>query len=878
MAELGDTSDLTLEPGEGSSAPEPDEAEPQAPAPQGPLLDEPDKKKVKNAILKNWKDQDRGLSYQLCEVEQAEFWRSGERWVFIKPADDDQQHEIWRPSGIERLGKMPDKVDQLVRRLTAQLLVDKPALEAEPENGTEAYQQNARLATRIFDAEAGVQGWDFRSIMEGALDIASTVKSAFAHVLVDPVGGGEQCVTVLASPVATHYDPANPDACLMEPGPLPPPQPGMPPGPPQPPPMVRTANEVTRFLNQDQSLTERETAQTIKRWVPWPAIKLLGFRNVRFLPEWCRGDQDADGLLVADYLSIGFLKQLYPDTVGQMDDGELRRMVAWKPLPNSQLLPSFTRDPQKIGTRLTQDVVPDDAIALVIWEYHRQSPVYPKGAAVCIGGVDEPIASGTLEVPVEQPDGSQVPRVLAPPVAQCRCITDWMGMRPHGTALVTKLGPWAELMGQQWSAVMDWLDRWNHPHQFLPLGSSVQPGQMANRTGEPILTNPNGEPHTELVPPIPADVKEFLDRAAMGMDKEALLDETAQGLEAPNVQSGVQAKFTVNQALVALSSIQQNATNFLITLGNILLERLQAVVTIPRAVAYVGDDGAYKADEWRNVNLTGVKGLRLKRGTFTMLSQDAKKQLLLQDVANHVIPMEDAIDQMAENTRTTFGLEDDPVRQRIRRQIHACVHAGTPFERLPVDTIPAVAHTRFRELAKTVMGTAWLGDAAKNPRVKPLLFAELEAMRQAAGVFTLAEQAQQGQGAQKAASDLQVQTETQIAAGKAKADSAKSEAEVLRELRSDIILLATKAGLDPKVMSAAASELEVGVLAQDAQALGIIHPAPVPPVVAPVAPPVSRLAMPRGGNGGGSPLGTGVPLHTPSQIVPRPMAPVVVGG
>ena len=858
---------------DGSSPPEPSFEDlmeqvmgGEEPQKRGPLLDLDDQKKVRRAILKNWKDQDNALSYQLCEVEQAEYWRQGERWVYIKAADDDQQHEIWRPTGIDRIGKLPDKVDQLVRRFVAQLLVDKAVLVGEAENGSEGYQKSAQLVSRIFDSESGVDGWNMTQLLEGAVDISCTQKSAYAHVLTDPMGGGEQCVTVLASPLATHYDHANPDACMMEPGP---PLPPMPSQPPMPGPMVRTAKPVTRFVSKDFTLTEHETAETQKRWVPWPVPYLVGFRNVRFLPEWCRGAEDpaCHGLIVADYVSVGMLKRLYPDTVGKMDDQELRKLVAWKGLPNSQLLPMFTRDPQTVGTKLNDSEVPDDAMALVMWEYHKQGPIYPMGAAICIGGVEEPLYAETLEAMVEQPDGSSVPRVHRIPVAQCRCINDWVGMRPGGQSLVTKLGPWAELFGQQWNAVMDWLDRWNHPHQFLPLGSSVQPNQMAMRTGEPILTNPQGEPHTELVPAIPADVKEFMDRAERGMDKESFLNEAGEGLVAKTIQSGVQLDGTLSEALVALSSIKDNTTAFLITLGNILLERLQAFVTVPMAVEYVGDDGAYKADEWRAVDLVGVKGMKLKRGTFTMQSPERKKLKLLQDVANKIIPLEDAIDQIAESSRAEYGLEDDPVRQRIRRQISACIHHGTPFDRNPVDLIPAIAHTRFRELARTSMGTEWVrADAAKNPQVAKLLYAEMDAMRQAAGQFTLTEQGQHADAAAQKASQHEVQTKTQIEAAKNKAQGEKSVTETLHELRADLILLATKAGLDPQSAAAyAAAELETGVLGQVAASLGVIHPTPA-------AVPSHLRVVPRGPSrlAGGS----GVGAHTPGQLVPRPAVPM----
>ena len=762
-----DTSAEAVEPMDATEEPEP----------LGPLLDEPDGKKVKAAVLKNWKDQTRGLSYQLCQVEQAECWRGGERWVYIRPGDDDRSHAIWRPPGIDRLPPMPDKVDQLMRRLVAQLLVDEPILEGEPINGDREAKQSTELVSRIFEVEGGSEGWNLPQVLAAAIDIATTQKSAFAHIWMNPVGGGYQPVTVLADANAVQYDPSNPEGCLM----VPDAQTGVP---------VLSQNRVTKYLSPDNTLTPSETADTVRRWVPWPEITVLGFRNVRFLPEWCDGAHDADGMLVVDYRTIGELKQRYPDTVGKMTDAELTKLRQWQPIPVTDLLPAFARDPKKIGTQVSDGKVPDDAVALVMWEYHRQSPVYPKGAAICISGADEPIGSDTLEVPVEQPDGTTLPKVLQVPVAQCRCINDPVGRNPYGQALVTKIGPWSELMGQQWAAMMDWLDRWNHPMQFLPIGSIVQPGALANRSGEPVYFNAQGQPFTEPVPAIPSDVKEWYDRAGIGMDKEALLSESAQGLEAPNVNSGKQAAITINQALVALSPLQSNATDFFTHTGTLLLERLQAYVTVPQAVAYVGDDGSYKADEWRGPDLTGTKAMRIARGSFTMLHPDAKKASLLTDVQAGILPLEDAVEMIQDGTRSALGMDDDPVLLRINRQIAAAMkgNAAVFTQTLPVDTVPAVAHKRFRKLAQVTMESDFAG---QPPEVQKAVLDACEAMRQAAGIQTVAEQAQAAQAsaqaqqqaeAAKAQMDTQGKTQTNVATEQAKTAGNIQEAQASAEI------------------------------------------------------------------------------------------------
>lgn len=719
----------------------------------GPLVDEKNAKKVVASILKQWKAQDLPLSRMLAEVEQAECWRSAERWVYLRRTDNDLQWEVWRPPGLDRLPSLPDKVDELCRRFTSQLVVDPPQLEAEPSTGEEADVESAELASKILEVEGGESGWNFRLIAEGAIDIATTQKSAFAHVWVNPVAGGEKPVTVMAAVGAQQYDPAQPQLCTVDP------MTGQP-----------TADLVTKYLDADGvTLTPAETATTMRRWVPKVCVKVLGVRNVRFIPTWCRGVADAGLTIVADYVSIGELKQCYPETVGQMGNDQLKKLVHWKPFEDDILLPKNIRDPQKVGTWLTKDEVPDDAIALVLWAYAPQNPTYPKGAAVCVGGGEFLIGQGTLEVQVERPDGSTVPEVLDVPVSQCRCLNDWVGLLPYGQALVTKMGPWNEMMAQQWVALQEFLDRLNNPFIFLPIGSSVQPDQMAVRDGRPILVNPDGQPQVEQIPDLSPEIGNWYQFAVTGLNSASLLSETANATELPNVNSGVQANTIINQVQVALSSCQDNATDFLTRLGRLILQRLRAHISVPQTVKYVGDDNAFKADEWRGADLFGAKDVKLARGTFTGMRPDQKRMLVMQDVANQIIPLEDAADMLAEHTTAKVGLEDDPVRVRIRRQIDECFETGAPFQPLPVDEVQPIAHKRFRELAKQMMTTRF---TKLDPMLQQAYVAEFERMRQAAGVQTVQEQAQ----AQQATVEAQKNAELEKIQVKAQADIQKQQA------------------------------------------------------------------------------------------------------
>ena len=726
----------------------------------GPLLTEKNPKKIVATLVKQWKSLDKGLSKTLCEIEQAERWRAGEKWVYLRPANDDKSWMVWRPPGVDRLPPLPDKVDELCRRVVAQLMVDPPKLKAVPMTGEEADEQSAELATRILQAEGTESNWNLRLVREGALDVATTQKSAFAHVTLNPVGGGRQPVTVMAHPMATGYDESQPEACTLDP------QTGQP-----------SADLVTKYLNPDNTLTDAQTEQTVMRWVPDVDIRVLGARHVRFFPEFSRGLDDAQMVLVAEYDSVGMLKARYPDTVGQMDEIALRKLVNWQPFEDKQiLLPEFVRDPKEMGTQMNKDEVADDQMALVLYAYCQQSPTYPSGARLCVGGGEFVLMQDDLEVDVERPDGTHVADVLDIPVSQCRCLNDWVGLNPYGIALVTKLGPWNELMAQQWNAVMDWLDRFNHPHQYLPLNSIVQPGQMETRSGAPILVDPNGQPFTEQVPPLPPAMSEWYDRSVDGMNNASGLQEAAQGVDSPNAVSGTTKQIVIEQALVAIASIQQNAADFQTRLARLILQFARAYLTVPQTVKYTGDDGAYKADEWRGADLHGVKDVQIESGSGTLLNPEYKQQKVMELLQMQMISPDDAKELVLSGAAAPLGMQDDPVRQRIKRQIDGLLEQNAPLTPLPVDEVPAVAQQRFRELAKVQMTTRF---AKAAPEAQQQLVAEYDRMRQAAGIQTKAEEAQAAQQQQESA----MQAEQQKAQMDAQAKLAESQAKTEQEIR-----------------------------------------------------------------------------------------------
>jgi hypothetical protein len=229
-----------------------------------------------------------------------------------------------------------------------------------------------------------------------------------------------------------------------------------------------------------------------------------------------------------------------------------------------------------------------------------------------------------------------------------------------------------------------------------------------------------------------------------------------------------------------------------------MLQLARAHMSEAQRIQWVGEDGQYKVRAWTGSDLGATRDVRILKGSFTQLSPSAKAGLAQAYATAGILSPEDLQHAISGNVGGLLGLQDDPYRQRVRRQISVWEQGppegwmppmpqldpmsgqvvvdpatgqpvispdpvlGAIWARLPVDEQPNVATIRLYELGRAMAGTRYL---RWPPPWRQGFDTEYLAMRQAAGVSTVAEQ-QAAQAAQ--AAQMQTQQQGQMALEQAK--------------------------------------------------------------------------------------------------------------
>ena len=139
---------------------------------------------------------------------------------------------------------------------------------------------------------------------------------------------------------------------------------------------------------------------------------------------------------------------------------------------------------------------------------------------------------------------------------------------------------------------------------------------------------------------------------------------------------------------------------------------VRAHYTEPQKIKWLGDDSAYRITEWKNSDLRSTKDVQIRRGSFTQLAPSAKAAITREYadlLAGYVQPQE-MQRILSDGLGSTIGLQEDPHRMRVRRQVSAWQRGPTeepvdPFTPLQVDVIPEVALVRLYELGRAMAST-----------------------------------------------------------------------------------------------------------------------------------------------------------------------------
>jgi hypothetical protein len=488
----------------------------------------------------------------------------------------------------------------------------------------------------------------------------------------------------------------------------------------------------------------------------------------------------------------------------------VKKLVQWRPDGWKQWVPKALRESVDGETPTRPDkTITDEAVVCVLCLYFRSCATAPLGAKLCITGADEPLRD-TRKVTIGK-DAAARTVILPLPLAWFRWAEDTATGDPKGTAGIEALGAHEEIRAKALSYVLEYMDRFGSPRTYLPMTSTMQADDFRMGGDVPVRIAPGEQPFFEQVPPLSNVVSQVYETQGTEMDTASGLEEAARGVSSPGVKSGVHAQQIIEQALVALAGTQQNAHAFICRLWRNELEYIRAYVSVPRQLAYLGESGDVLTRAFTGADLIGAGDIQVARGTGTMMARSVKTGLAREELQ---MAMQTG-DQMGVmryqraitgNTTPLLGLQDDPHRARIARQIGLWRDAATKqheppmppdpmavdamgqpmpmpdpvadaaaslFAPNPTDDLPAVAPIRFAELSDVIASRTFM---QADPRYQSAIYAEYERMRQAAGVQTRAEQAAMQQQQAQQQQQMQIeQIQTKNAEQAAKNAYAESE-------------------------------------------------------------------------------------------------------
>lgn len=561
------------------------------------------------------------------------------------------QAQAYIPVGAKKNIAGMNKAARLSRRIRATLFSDPPKPEALPSGDTDEHKDAAEMSTRVLEDLCSEGHLGYNLDAGDAFDMGGDYGSGFLRFWVDESGGGWQPKQMQASPQATSAD----DPFPMDP------QTGKP----------RPCDPVLRFVTEDGQFTE-DRAQTARVWLP--RIKIdgpLSGKQVRFLPADADDIWAADGVQIGVALTLGEVKSIFPD-LESWDEGRLSKLCQYRPQYFKDTLAAGQKDTQGSGTS-------DESLVFVLTRYHVQSPTYPEGCYLIVAGDDEVLHRSTWW-------DEEHAEPLDIPLTQFKQRNE--EGNPYGEGNMSALGPGNELRSGMVGAMLEHLDRFQNRQIYLPLTSTLKPQDQLAPTGTVQYILPGGEPKFEEIPDFPMIVKETLQFASADMDDESDLQQGGQGQNPPGVKSAKHQEVILQQISQGMSDLKQNTERGLVRGWRIMLQLIRAYYTTPQQIGWVGDDGRYKQRHWTAADLGSTKEVRIARGSFTQLTPMSKAQLANVYRQEGLLNPMEAEHVIEGNLGGVFGLEDNPHRMRVRRQI-ALWQDGPPEGQQPPPMPPS---------------------------------------------------------------------------------------------------------------------------------------------------------------------------------------------
>ena len=764
----------------------------------------PDERKaVAKRLVKLWREATETPSHQRREAQWKAnaLRRAGVPNVRIQKAENESKWTVWAPPGASSAMPMVNQAATLCRKFVSLLFADPPAPDTIPSSGEDGDRDAAELAERILVDLQAESNLNEVSKARKAFDRASVTGSGFVWYYIDQNGGGRQPKAILASPQAQTadqvpgaeggQDPGPPyviryvkaardhqDPCPVcgstEPGHEAEPMLGDQGGPEDQAEASERTNPwathptdrpMDSVFPEDPALegdVSRETPDSLGstqtgmvcsqcgmpgmpeprqvqdltddpdeaelQWAPRLKSEVVSARNLRFVPHIADDIWDAEGVLKASFISLGQAKAMFPH-LADMTPEQITELLRYRPEKAEDLLPSGVK-------RDLDSLKGDERLVFTLTAVWKESPTYEDGAYM--------VAIGDQEIGYASPWAFTVHdtrQSLDLPVTQYRQWDEGLD-DPYGVGTMTLIGPGNEGRAAQLGGLITHLDRFNNRKIFLPTNSILQPKELELATGTVLSINPGGEPKYEEVPNYPQDSMTLFEILGTDMQNAIGLSDIAQGLEGENVNSGRQAYQIVSQAHAAMSEPKQNVERAYERGCRLQLQLVRAFYTIPQRLRWSTQDGVFREKWFTGADLKSTVDVQVKPGTMTMLTPDAKMNLALQwNSVPGLLKIDQLQGMLFNNVGAMIGVQDDPVRLRIRRQLDSWqegpptptapvapppvpVVPGMPapaplpdpaigqrlaqiFAPTPADSLPAVAEIRLGELMRLMCSTRY---------------------------------------------------------------------------------------------------------------------------------------------------------------------------
>lgn len=638
------------------------------------MIDWPGHRKVAKEAVKLWESQDKPLEREIAQWRINAARRRGVMNAKLQFDNIDERWIAWFPHGAS-----PDTIPEgnkaatLCRRLKALLFTDPPAPIVEPTGDDDENEDAAEVTTRALADLQSEANLNTPKKLEDAFDFASDYGSGFIRYWVDPRGGGRQPIEVEAgfdpntSEVAQHVselemrtvmqpqvDPETGQPLTDELGlPLPP----MPVQQPWP-------DHRPMFVRQDGTLTDDEDDELLAlQWTPKIKSEVVTARAVRPIPHTADDVWAADGVQIGTWPTWGEIKRQYPE-LAELPKEDRQKFFNYRPDRNKELFPDVRTDVDPKNE--------DERRVWVLFTYYSESEAdgYPDGLELVT----------IADQYVMHREGWE----FLLPISQ---IAQWKEGRESFYKIGTMefIGGPNEGRAAQMAALLDHLEKFNNAHIFLPPHSIMEPQDRQLPRGSFIFVNPGGEPRFEPVPPYPDSSLQAY--AMLGQEMDDALASVGQDLQSPEVESGRHAFAIIGQRIAGLSEPKQFADRAYIRCCRIEAELAQAFIDTPQT-NWVSENGQYKEIRWTGEDIVTTTNISIKPGTFTMFSPAGKAQFtdyLYRTMG--LITRLQAQELFTTNAGGFIGLQDDPFRVRVRRQI-AEWEEGPPEGWTPLPPVP----------------------------------------------------------------------------------------------------------------------------------------------------------------------------------------------